>query len=345
MRCPVAPLTQHRRGPASRAARARRPRSGPGRCPGWSGHRAPVRRDAGPGMIRAWRSRSGDATAPPGGAVAGLRPRRPASSPALGWIAMAVTLAAVAASASWTLVTPAAAREAADAGPGWEIGLPGLLLAVPGALLLHRRTAERRLVGRRGHRAVLGARRPGVVVADLRACRAIRRCPAPRSRSGSCSASAPGCCSGCRCCCCSTPTAGCPGALAARSALAQPRLHRRCCRSCCSSSRPRSPDARAGRAAARRSSRSLDLDPTSLPLPEARVLPLLQGGLPAGAARRAGAAGRRRRTGSGRPSGEDRRRMRWLLWAGVVDVLVMLGALLFPGEHRLSCRPVAGGRR
>ena len=29
-------------------------------------------------------------------------------------------------------------------------------------------------------------------------------------------------------------------------------------------------------------------------------------------------------------SGERRRRMRWLLWAGVVDALVMLGALVFP---------------
>ena len=29
-------------------------------------------------------------------------------------------------------------------------------------------------------------------------------------------------------------------------------------------------------------------------------------------------------------SGESRRRMRWLLWAGVVDALVMLGALVFP---------------
>ncbi|GAB3323317.1 hypothetical protein GCM10027451_46680 [Geodermatophilus aquaeductus] len=29
-------------------------------------------------------------------------------------------------------------------------------------------------------------------------------------------------------------------------------------------------------------------------------------------------------------AGEDRRRMRWLLWAGVVDALVVLGAVLFP---------------
>jgi signal transduction histidine kinase len=34
-----------------------------------------------------------------------------------------------------------------------------------------------------------------------------------------------------------------------------------------------------------------------------------------------------------RAEGEDRRRMRWLVWAGLVDVLVMVGTLLVPGDE------------
>src|SRR6185436_4316703 len=58
--------------------------------------------------------------------------------PALGWITMLATLAAVATSVVLDVLTPAEARAAGESGPGWEIGLPGLLLAVPGALLLRR---------------------------------------------------------------------------------------------------------------------------------------------------------------------------------------------------------------
>jgi signal transduction histidine kinase len=75
--------------------------------------------------------------------------------------------------------------------------------------------------------------------------------------------------------------------------------------------------------------RSLDLDPTSLPLPEEVLLPLLQLAFPLGALGILGpvaVVAHRLRSATG----EDRRRMRWLLWAGVVDALVMLGALVFP---------------
>jgi signal transduction histidine kinase len=73
----------------------------------------------------------------------------------------------------------------------------------------------------------------------------------------------------------------------------------------------------------------LDLDPTSLPLPEGLLLPLLQLAFPLGALGILGplAVVVHRLRGA---TGESRRRMRWLLWAGVVDALVMLSALLFP---------------
>jgi signal transduction histidine kinase len=77
--------------------------------------------------------------------------------------------------------------------------------------------------------------------------------------------------------------------------------------------------------------RALDLDLTSLPLPGAVALPLLRIGLPLavlGIAVPAAAVVARYR----RATGEDRSRMRWLLWAAVVDVLVMLATLLLPGD-------------
>ncbi|WP_324273331.1 hypothetical protein [Blastococcus brunescens] len=75
--------------------------------------------------------------------------------------------------------------------------------------------------------------------------------------------------------------------------------------------------------------RSLDLDPTSLPLPEGLLLPLLHLAYPLGALGILGPLAvvvhRLRRA-----TGDDRRRMRWLLWAAVVDALVMVAALFFP---------------
>ncbi|MGY1673221.1 sensor histidine kinase [Geodermatophilus sp. SYSU D00710] len=77
--------------------------------------------------------------------------------------------------------------------------------------------------------------------------------------------------------------------------------------------------------------RALDLDLTSLPLPAALTLPLLRIGFPLavlGTAVAAASVVARYR----RAAGEDRTRMRWLLWAAVVDLLVMLTTLLLPSE-------------
>jgi signal transduction histidine kinase len=77
--------------------------------------------------------------------------------------------------------------------------------------------------------------------------------------------------------------------------------------------------------------RSLDLDLTSLPLPGSVALPLLRIAFPLAllgiAVPVAVVVARYRRA-----AGEDRRRMRWLLWAAVVDLLVMLATLMLPGE-------------
>jgi signal transduction histidine kinase len=77
--------------------------------------------------------------------------------------------------------------------------------------------------------------------------------------------------------------------------------------------------------------RRLDLDLTTLPLPESVALPLLRIAFPVAvlgiAVPAASVIVRYRRS-----TGEDRRRMRWLLWAAVADLLVMLATLLLPGE-------------
>ena len=76
---------------------------------------------------------------------------------------------------------------------------------------------------------------------------------------------------------------------------------------------------------------ALDLDLTSLPLPAAVALPLLRIGFPLAvlgiAVPAASVVARYRRA-----TGDDRNRLRWLLWAAVVDVLVMLATLLLPGD-------------
>ncbi|MGY1744911.1 histidine kinase [Blastococcus sp. SYSU D00695] len=75
----------------------------------------------------------------------------------------------------------------------------------------------------------------------------------------------------------------------------------------------------------------IDLDPTSLPLPAWFVLPLRAVAFPAAvlaiAVPLAAIVARYRRA-----SGDRRQQIRWLLWAGVVDGLVMLATLLVPGD-------------
>ncbi len=77
--------------------------------------------------------------------------------------------------------------------------------------------------------------------------------------------------------------------------------------------------------------RALDLDLTTLPLPESVALSLFRVAFPVAvlgiAVPAASVVARYRRA-----TGDDRRRLRWLLWAAVVDLLVMLATLLLPGE-------------
>lgn len=253
-------------------------------------------------------------------------PRRAGLVPALGWVSMAATLAAVAGSALLDLRTSESARVAAASGPGWEIGLPGLLLALPGALLLRRapRNAVSWVVAGTGlfwavdglatswltHAVQSDPPLAGASAAFWFVSRfgawlllglplLLLLYPDGRLPSGGwrwVSLAGLGC------------TALLPVLLlVAPSDIADRR-----------SDNP-VPDVY----------RTLDLDPTSLPLPESVLLPLLQLAFPLGALGIllpvAVVVHRLRQE-----AGENRRRMRWLLWAGVVDALVMLGALFFP---------------
>jgi signal transduction histidine kinase len=241
---------------------------------------------------------------------------------------MTATLAAVAGSAVLDLATPASARAAADSGPGWEIGLPGLLLALPGALLMRRvpRNAVSWVVAgtalfwaldglasswltyavqsdpplggasiafwfvqRFGAWLVFGLPLLLLLYPD-------GRLPTGRWRAVSIASLA------------------CTAALPLLLLVTPSEIAAR----------------RAGRPVPA-VFRVLDLDPTSIPLPDSVLLPLLQLAFPLSAlgvlVPLAVVTDRLRKS-----TGESRRRMRWLLWAGVVDALVILGALVFPSS-------------
>lgn len=260
------------------------------------------------------------AVAPP------VRARWDRAVPALGWISMAVTLTTVALTAVLDGMTPEAARVATESGLGWEIGLSGVLLAVPGALLLSRapRNAVSWVVAGtalfwaldglasswltyavQSDPALPGASTAFWFVQRFGAWLLLGlplllllypdgRLPTGRWRTVSLVA------------------LGCTALLPVLVVTTPADLL----------------DERAG-ATMPEPYRGLSLDPTSLPLPEAVVMPLLRLAFPLSAVGillpLAVVVHRLRAS-----SGDDRRRMRWLLWAGVVDALVMLGALLFP---------------
>jgi signal transduction histidine kinase len=244
------------------------------------------------------------------------------------WTVVTVTVLAAIGAAVLDAVTPAAAREAAHASPGWMFGLPGFGLAVPAALLLHRapRNAVSWVVGATGLLwAVDGLAQswltyavqsdPPLPGAGLSFWLVQRfgawlllgiplllllypdgRLPTGRWRPAALLSLA--------------STALLPTLLmVVPSEIA---------------------DARAG-SETPEIFRSLDLDPTSLALPEALVLPLLRAAFPMallGVLVPVAVVVHRYR----QAAGDDRRRMRWLLWAAVVDLLVMLATLLVPGD-------------
>ena len=270
--------------------------------------------------------RAGDAAAPPepsaatGGAPAAVR--------ATAWLLVVVTVGSALGAAVLDVLTPAAAPDAADATPGWVIGLPGAALAVPAALLLHRRprNAVSWVIGGTALlRALDGIAQswlthavssvpplPGATASFwfvqrfgawlllglplLLLLYPSGRLPAGRWRPVALLSLA--------------STALLPTLLlVVPSEIA---------------------DARAG-SQTPEVYRALDLDPTSLPLPESVALPLLRVAFPMallGVVVPVAAVVARYR----RSSGEDRRRMRWLLWAAVVDLLVMVGTLIAPGD-------------
>ncbi|MGY1622826.1 histidine kinase [Geodermatophilus sp. SYSU D00965] len=262
------------------------------------------------------------------------RPERPGERPTaglrlVGWLLVAVTGAFALGATVLDVLTPAAAREAAHATPGWVIGLPGIGLAVPAALLLRRapRNAVSWVVGGTGllwaldgiaqswltHVLQSDPPLPGGTAAFwivnrfgawlllglplLLLLYPDGRMPTGRWRPVAILSLA--------------STALLPTLLlVVPSEIA---------------------DARAG-SETPAIYRSLDLDPTSLPLPEPIVLPLLRLAFPAAVlgvvVPVAVVVARYRRS-----TGEGRRRMRWLLWAAVVDLLVMVAALVFPGDE------------
>jgi signal transduction histidine kinase len=262
------------------------------------------------------------AAAPPS-SVPG-RPRRVAV-----WLLVAVIVGATLASAVLDAATPDAAREAAEAAPGWIIGLPGGLLAVPAALLLLRapRNAVSWVVAGTGLLWALDGlaqswltyavqEDPPLAGATFAFWFVQRfgawlllglplllllypdgRLPGGRWRPAAVLSLA--------------STALLPTLLlVVPSEIAEARAEE----------------------PVPAPFRSLDLDPTSLPLPEAVALPLMQVAFPVAvlgiAVPVTSVVARYRRS-----AGEDRRRMRWLLWAAVVDVLVMAATLVVPGDE------------
>ena len=255
--------------------------------------------------------------------------RRELLGPTLSWIGLTATLAAVAGSVALDLATPEAARVAAESGPGWEVGLSGVLLAVPGALLLQR--APRNAVSWVVAGTALFWAVDGLASSWL--TYAVQSDPAlPGASAAFWFVSRFG----------AWLLLGLPLLLLLYPDGRLPRGRWRTVSIASLASTATLPvlllitpseiaDRRAG-SAAPVAFRDLDLDPTSLPLPEGLLLPLLEVAFPLGAlgvllplavvVHRLRAA-----------SGDARRRMRWLLWAGVVDVLVMTGALLFPSSR------------
>jgi signal transduction histidine kinase len=248
---------------------------------------------------------------------------------ATGWAIVTVTVVSALAAVVLDAITPAGAREAATATPGWIIGLPGVGLAVPAALLLRQapRNAVSWIVGGTGLLWALDG------LAQSWLTYAVQHDPPlPGGTASFWFVQRFG----------AWLLLGLPLLLLLYPDGRLPTGRWRPVAVLSLASTALLPtllmvvpseiaDARAGTQTPA-IYRSLDLDPTSLPLPEAVVLPLLRLAFPAavlGVVVPVAAVVARFR----RARGEDRRRMRWLLWAAVVDLLVMVAALFVPGDE------------
>jgi signal transduction histidine kinase len=248
-----------------------------------------------------------------------------------------VTVAAAAGATVLDGLTPAAAREAAAATPGWIIGLPGVGLAVPAALLLRRvpRNAVSWVVGGTGLLWALD----GVAQSWLTFALQYDP-PLPGGTASFWFVNRFG----------AWLLLGLPLLLLLYPDGRLPTGRWRPLAVLSLASTALLPtllmvvpseiaDARAG-SETPAIYRSLDLDPTSLSLPEAVVLPLLRLAFPAALlgviVPVAAVVTRYRRAG-----GEERRRMRWLLWAAVVDLLVMVSTVFVPGDEASFALSVA----
>ncbi|MGY1742629.1 MULTISPECIES: histidine kinase [unclassified Blastococcus] len=268
------------------------------------------------------------AARPPAPGPGPQRPPRGRVSRVAAWAVALVSAGSLVAAAVLDLLTPAAVRAEALASPGWFIGLPGLLLAVPAALLvarLPRHPVAWVLAGNavvwgldglaqswlvfalRGEEVLPGATAAFWFVSRFGAWLLLGlplllfvypdgRLPAGRWR----------------------PVA--VASLLASSVLPLLLLV----------APAELLDAGAGSTTPAFYDR-IDLDPTSLPLPAGLVLPLRAVAFPAAvlgiAVPLAVVVARYRRA-----SGARREQIRWLMWAGVVDGLVMLATLLVPGD-------------
>jgi signal transduction histidine kinase len=245
------------------------------------------------------------------------------------WGSFAVTLLAAVASAVLDAITPEAARAAAGTTTGWIIGLPGVALALPGALLLQRapRNAVSWVLAATGLLwAADGLAQSWLVYALL------SDPPLPGATFSFWFVQRFG----------ATLLLGLPLLLLLYPDGRLPSGRWRPLAVLSLASTALLPVlltvvpseiaiARAGEPLPE-VLRRIDIDPISLPLPESIALPLLRIAFPAAVlgvlVPVASVVGRLRRA-----EGEDRRRMRWLVWAGLVDVLVMVGTLLVPGDE------------
>ncbi|WP_369134211.1 histidine kinase [Modestobacter sp. I12A-02662] len=264
---------------------------------------------------------------PRGDAADPRRARGAAAARSAAWLVPLACVLSFAVTLGLDVVTPAAVREATANDPGWLVGLPGVLLAGPAAALL-RRAPRHPLSWVLAGTALLWAV-DGLAGAWL-SWAMVPEEPRPLASLAFWTVQRLG----------SWLLLGLPLLLllypdgrlpAGRWRL--PAVASLACTAVLPTLLLIVPseiaDARAGTALPAVYDR-IDVDPTSLPLPAAVVLPLLRVAFPVAllgvAVPLAVVVARHRRA-----TGERRRQIRWLVWAGVVDLLVMLTALVLPG--------------